>query len=416
MQGTATQQIEEPGMVGITTQVFEEFWDAFLSKIYNVFVLEGGSRSSKTHSIIQFWILWAYTNMGKGDKRVIVARLKSTWLKATVVKDFIDVLKFYGLYDENDYNKSERIYKLFDTEFWFVGLDDPQRIHGLQSDAFWINEAIEAHKDDYDQLMQRCKGFAVLDYNPSEEEHWIYDALLKRKRTWYNHSTMLKNPLIPKNAKEQILSYEPTEENYAAGTADKRKWEIYGLGKRAKLEGLVFENYELIDEIPARVKRRVRGLDLGYSNDVTAAVDIGIDIPNNAIYIDELCYNTKMLTGDIIKVLRDLTSKVWCDNADPRLIDEVYNAGIDIEATEKGPGSIKAGLDKMKGMRICITMRSFNIIKEFKNYTYKQDKNGKFLNEPIDLFNHAIDAIRYVVLMEILGKRKKAKDLSGYLP
>ncbi len=227
---------------------------------------------------------------------------------------------------------------------------------------------------------------------------------------------MLMNPLIPKNAKEQILSYEPTEENYAAGTADKRKWEIYGLGKRAKIEGLVFDDFELIDEIPERVKRRCRGIDFGYSNDVTAAVEAGIDLPNNALYLDEICYRTKMLSRDIVDVLKPGRGKVWSESADPRLIDEIYNTGIDIEAVQKYPGSVKAGLDKMKGMKLIVTMRSVNLIKELKNYTYRQDKFGKWLNEPIDLFNHAIDASRYIVLEEILGRRTGQKNLNNFFP
>lgn len=403
-------------MLGLTTKVFDKLIAAFLSLAFNVFVLEGGSRSSKTHSIIQFWIKWAYDNRGK-EKRVIVARLKSTWLKATVLKDFVDVLKFYNLYDERNHNKTDKIYKLFDTEFWFIGLDDSQKIHGLKSDAIWINEAIEAAKDDYDQLMMRCAGFAILDYNPSEEEHWIYDTLCKRARTFYLHSTMLDNKLIPKNAKEQILSYEPTPENYLAGTVDKRKWEIYGLGKRAKIEGLIFDNWELIESIPDYCPKRFIGQDLGYTNDVTAIVDVGIDIGKNALYLDELCYKTRMLTGEIVRELKLIIppKKIWSESADPRMIDEIYNAGLNIHPVEKGPGSVMAGIDKMKGMKIYITAQSFNIIKEFKNYTYDQDKKGKWLNEPIDNYNHAIDAARYVVLMELLGKNyRKQKNIGNF--
>lgn len=225
----------------LTTKVHDKLWNAAQSAAYNVYVLEGGSRSSKTHSIIQFWIKYAIVNKGK-SKRVIITRQKATWLTGTVVKDFMDILKGYGLYNKRNHNKSTGagIYTLYSTEFWFMGLDDSQRIHGMASDAFWINEAVEARFDDYAQLMQRCTGFAILDYNPSYEEHWIFDKILKRPRTYYSHSTMLDNQFISQNAKEQILSYEPTDENYANGTADKRKWDIYGLGKRAALEGLVF--------------------------------------------------------------------------------------------------------------------------------------------------------------------------------
>lgn len=372
---------------------------------YNVFVLEGGSRSTKTTSIIQFWFLYAQLHRGK-PKRVVISRKKSTWIKTTVLFDFLKALKDYGWYQDRNYNKTDRIYKLFDTEFWFIGLDDEQKLHGMTTDAFWINEAIEASQNDFDQLEMRCGGFAILDYNPTEEEHWIYDSVCKRDDACWMHSTQLDNPFLPENMRRKLLSYEPTEENYRNGTANKNKWEIYGLGKRAKIEGLVFTSFEIVQEIPSQVVKRFTGLDFGYTNDVTAMGDVGFW--ENGLYIDELCYRTHMLTGEIIKTLKEVNKgrKVISESADPRLVDEIYNAGINIHAVEKGAGSVKAGLDKMKDFKIHVTERSINAIREFKNYTYKQDKNGKWLNEPIDDWNHIIDLVRYVVLMEILGKAK----------
>jgi phage terminase large subunit len=405
-------------MLAITTKVFDDLLAAYRSGKYNVFVEEGGSRSSKTHSIIQFWINYANDNRGK-PKRVIVTRKKGTWVKGTVVVDFLKILKKYGLYDRKAHNKSEGagIYRLYDTEFWFMGLDDEQRIHGMGSDAFWINEAIEASKNDYDQLMQRCSGFGVLDYNPSEEDHWIYDNICKRPRTYFHHSTLLDNRLIPKNARDQILSYEPTEENYQNGTVDKRKWEIYGLGKRAKIEGLVFETIEIVPEIPMWVKERFTGIDFGYTNDPTAIGEVGIQ--DNTLYVDELCYRTRMNIADIIKTLKDVNNdrKIISESADPRLVDEIYHSGFNIHPVEKGKGSVEAGIEKMKTMKICVTERSINAIKEFKNYTYQQDKNGKWLNVPIDDMNHIIDLVRYVVLMQVLGKNwKPTKNLENFYP
>lgn len=260
--------------IGVTP-VFQKLEAAYNSNRYNVFVLEGGSRSSKTHSIIQFWIKYAFLNQDKA-RRVIVSRLKATWLTATILKDFIDLLKAYGLYGTiAKHNKSvgAGVITLYTTEFWFLGLDDEQRIHGMRSDAFWINEAVEASFDDYAQLMQRCSGFAILDYNPSYEEHWIYDKICKRDKTRYMHSTMLDNPFIPKNAKEQILSYEPTDYNIQQGTADKRKWLIYGLGKRASLEGLIYNNWGYCKEIPHGIDKRGYSIDFGFTNDFTAVVE-----------------------------------------------------------------------------------------------------------------------------------------------
>ena len=395
-------------MLGLVTRVFEKLYEAYHSGKYNVFVLEGGSRSSKTHSIIQFWIMWAFNN-GGASKRVVVARLKGTWLAGTVYKDFIDILKFYKIYERQCENKTNKIYTLWGTEFWFVGLDDAQKIHGMQTDAFWINEAVEASKDSYDQLMQRCKGFAILDYNPSEEEHWIYDSICKREKSYYSHSTMLDNKLIPKNAKEQILSYEPTDENYRNGTVDKRKWLIYGLGKRAKIEGLVFEDWEIIKEIPG-MATQYQGLDFGYTNDVTALEDVGIWKGENSLYIHELCYKTRMTTGDIVNTLKQCNGgkKIWSESADPRLVNEIKYAGFNIHPVKKFQGSVTAGIDKMKTMKMYVTETSLNVIKELKNYTYQQDKNGVWLNEPIDDWNHAIDGTRYVVLSELLGRLDRA--------
>ena len=396
------------------TPVFGRLLQAFRLCIYNIFVLEGGSRSSKTVSIIQFWLLYAQVNQ-MAPKRVVIARKRASWIKGTVLNDFIVVLKRYGWYNERNHNKTHNIYTLFGTEFWFIGLDDQQKLHGLTCDAFWINEAIEASNDDFDQLEQRCTGFGILDYNPSEEEHWIYSKVIKRDNCCFQHSTMLDNSFLPENSRKKILSYEPTDDNYRQGTVDLRKWQIYGLGMRAKIEGLVFPDIEIVPRLPEWVKNRPQGLDFGYTNDVTAHSNTWYSLPHNTLWIEELCYLTHMLTSDIISHIKATNhrQKVIADSADPRLLDEIANAGINIHAAEKGPGSVIAGIDKMKGMKICVTEASVNAIKEFKNYTYQQNKAGKFINVPIDDFNHIIDGSRYVVLSEILGQGKRSTNWAG---
>jgi phage terminase large subunit len=407
--------IDEDGHIEVSN-VFIRLYDAYNSTKFNIYVLEGGSRSTKTISIIQFLLSYAETNIGK-PKRIIISRAVGTWITGTVLNDFLNVVKAYGWYNNRNYNKTLRIYKQFDTEFWFVGLDDEQKLHGMSSDGFWINEAIESSKEDLDQLEMRCTGFGILDYNPSEEEHWIYDSVIPRENAFYIHSTMLDNPFIPENSRSKILSYEPTEENFKRGTVDKRKWEIYGLGKRAKIEGLVFETIEIVPEIPMWVKERFTGIDFGYTNDPTAIGEVGIQ--DNTLYVDELCYRTRMNIADIIKTLKDVNNdrKIISESADPRLVDEIYHSGFNIHPVEKGKGSVEAGIEKMKTMKICVTERSVNAIKEFKNYTYQQDKTGKWLNVPIDDMNHIIDLVRYVVLMQVLGKNwKPTKNLENFYP
>lgn len=398
-----------------TTPVFQKLDAAYGCGRYNVFVLEGGSRSSKTYSIIQFWIKYAQEHQDRA-MRVIVSRQKATWITATVLKDFIDVLKDYGLYNTKRHNKSTGagIYTLFTTEFWFLGLDDDQRIHGMKSDAFWINEAVEASFDDYAQLMQRCSGFAILDYNPSCDEHWIYDKICKRDKTCYMHSTMLDNPLIPDNAKEQILSYEPTDYNILHGTADKRKWQIYGLGKRASLEGIIYENWGYCKEMPSHIGKRGYGMDFGFTNDFTGIVDCAFE--GNTLYLDEKCYLTHMESKDIIRFYKTIPPmKIMSESADPRLVQEIKNSGAKIYPVIKGPGSIEASISVMQGYKILITERSLNLIKEIKNYTWMFDeKTKKFINKPADgQADHLLDAARYWVMGELMGRIKQPKDLTG---
>lgn len=384
------------------TPVFNRLRLAQASGRYNVYVFEGGSRSSKTYSIIQFFIVWAFSQ--KKPKRVICTRKRGTWLLATVWVDFTKLI--YELKVDAKINNSLHFIRINGVTFEFIGSDDTQRLHGLTCDAFWINEAMEEVKDDFDQLEQRCADFSILDYNPTAEEHWIYDNVCKRSDCYFDHSTMLDNPFIPLNMKRKILSYEPTEANYENGTVDIRKWKIYGLGERAKIEGLIFSDVNFITEIPLWVKQRWRGIDWGFTHDPTAIVQVGFY--KNAVYIDEECYATGMLNGDIIRKLRTLPPlKIWADNAEPKTIKEISNAGFFIQGAKKGAGSILDGLQFMQGFQIYLTERSVNLKREFNNYTWAQDKSGKWQDFPAGGYDHGIDAVRYILTMELMGKKDK---------
>lgn len=402
------------------TPVFARAMKAHGTGKYNVLAFEGGSRSGKTYSLIQFFIVLAL--QGTGRCRIVISRKKGTWLLSTVWVDFNNILVDMGIAGLAYVNNSRHVIRINQWTFEFVGLDDQQKLHGLTCDIFWINEAMEASKDDFDQLEQRCSGFAVLDYNPTAEEHWIYDNVCRRGDCYFDHSTMLDNPFVPANMLRKILSYEPTEENYRNGTADERKWKIYGLGERAKLEGLIFEKVSLVKEMPFYVKKLWRALDFGFTNDPTAIETVGFH--DDCLYVDQECYRTRMTTPEIIDKLKSLpdarSRKIWADNAEPREVAEIRNAGLPVLSTTKGAGSVNFGIDFMQGLRrIYVTERSLDIKREFDNYTWQQDpKTGRFVNVPVDNYNHAIDGIRYVCTMELLGlayrNMPQRKSYDGY--
>lgn len=397
---------------------------------HNYFICAGGKEynvhnSSKTYSLIQSFIIFAFTHVDRAY-RVVIARKKSTWLSSTVWQDFNKIITDMGLLGKvAKVNKSSRTITIRNTSIEFMGLDDVQRLHGLTTDIFWINEAMEATKDDFDQLEQRTTMFSVLDYNPSAEEHWIYDTVITRPDCYFDHSTMLDNPFIPENSRRKILSYEPTEENYRNGTADIRKWKIYGLGQRASIEGLVYDGYEIVTHIPEEVDRRWYAVDFGYSNDPTAIIEVGYN--GRDLYMDEVAYSSGLLTEDIRDILISCEKrrrlKIISESADPRLVAELQKGKRDdrtkalvkpalpIFPVRKYAGSIEAGIDFIKGRNIKITSRSVNVKKELDNYTYQQTRDGKWLNIPVDDFNHALDALRYVCLEELMAKNSQPVDL-----
>lgn len=164
-------------------------------------------------------------------------------------------------------------------------------------------------------------------------------------------------------------------------------------------------------EFPRECKKVGIGQDFGFTNDPSAAVRCGII--DNRLYVDELFYETDMLSSAIANRLKPFSMKVFADSQDPRLIQEIKNRGVNIYPVDKFPGSIKAGIDKIKDMEFFVTERSYNLIAELRKYVWDKDKDGNYINEPIDEYNHLMDAIRYYVLGCLLGRILKPKDLTG---
>lgn len=386
------------------SHIYNKIQDAFEDG-YRVVSEQGSARSAKTVSTVIWLIVRCLQYAGT---TVAIVRGTRPALSGTVYRDFEWAMKEMNVWDSSCMNKTDFIYR-FPNGSWieFFPATDDQRLRGRKREILYVNEANEIRYEEWTQLILRTTVFSIIDYNPSfGDEHWIVQKINTSPRTFFFVSTYKDNPFLEQTVIDEIESLKETSPNL---------WRVYGLGQRAVIEGRIFKEYTLINEIPYEAKKHAfLGMDFGYVNDPTAIVYVGISGKN--IYLQELCYRTEMTTTDIINRCKEIISKnsfnfkIWADSAEPREIAEIYNAGIDIHPVRKFSGSVIAGITKMQEYKLYVTEDSLNLKKELNNYVYRQDKDGKWLNEPIDAFNHCLDAIRYVIISEVLGNNSNGLD------
>tara|TARA_R100000654_G_scaffold396_3_gene1473 strand:+ start:35 stop:1195 length:1161 start_codon:yes stop_codon:yes gene_type:complete len=356
-------------------------------------VNQGGTRSGKTYSILKVLVDYCWENKNAGSF-ITICRRTLPALKASAMRDFFEILQNEGYYTELDHNKSDQTYQLFGNTIEFISLDQPQKVRGRKRNILFINECNEIDFESWTQLSLRTTDRIIIDYNPSDEFHWIYEKVIPRDDATFFKSTYLDNPFLPESTILEIERLKQTDTNY---------WKVYGLGERGKARSLVFESVGIVDQIPENAKELVLGLDFGYSQDPTALIRIRKH--DQDLYFEQLIYTTGLTNQDIVREFRALeisrTADIFADSAEPKSIEEIYRGGFNIKATKKGKDSIRVGLDLMRTYKLNVLSSSLDLIKEFRNYKYKEDRNGKILNEPIDTFNHGIDAIRYGLIMKL---------------
>ena len=351
-----------------------------------IIVEQGGTRSGKTYNIL-LWLIFYYTERNTA-KTITICRKSFPSLRASVMRDFFDILRNHDLYREEYHNKSSHEYHLNGNLVEFISLDQPQKIRGRKRNLLYINEANELFYEDWQQLIFRTDGRIILDYNPSESFHWIYDKVIPREDCDFYQTTYRDNPFLDEQIKNEIERLKETDEDY---------WRIYGLGERGMSRATIFQFGT--SEIPQEAKLLSYGLDFGFTNDPSAIVAIYQHGDN--LYLDELLYRTGMTNRDIHNHLQSLgldrRDEIFADSAEPKSIEELHRFGWNVKPTAKGQDSINAGIDILKRHKLFATSRSNNLIKELQNYKWTEDKNGNLLNKPIDVMNHALDAARYAV-------------------
>jgi phage terminase large subunit len=353
-----------------------------------IVVEQGGTRSGKTYNILM-WIIFGYCYENTG-KMVTIVRNSLPAVRGTVMRDFLHILKEYDLYNEELHRKTSHEYIVNGNVVEFLGLDQPQKVRGRKRNVLFCNEANEISYEGWQQLIFRTTERIIIDYNPSDEFHWIYDKVLTRNDCSFYKTTYLDNPFLEKVVIDEIERLRDLDENY---------WKVYGLGERGVSKTTVLTHWKEVTSIPDGWRLMNYGMDFGYTNDPTTVVAVYTD--GEGFCLDEICYATGLTNYDISTVLRDgevsTSIPIIADCAEPKSIQELCNFGYNVHPCRKGADSIRSGLDYLKSHPLLVTSRSVNGIKELRNYKYRLDKDGNALNQPVDRYNHFIDATRYAV-------------------
>ena len=359
-------------------------------------IIQGGTSASKTYSILAVLINKAII---QPNLEISVVAESIPHLRRGALKDFIKILKWTNRFDDSQFNKSLLTYQFKNGSiFEFFSADDSSKLRGARRDILYINECNNISFESYNELAIRTKKEVFLDFNPANE-FWVHTELKDEQDSDFLILTYKDNEALDKSIVDQIEKNRLKAETSAYWS---NWWRVYGLGEIGMLEGVIFSNWKQIDKLPAEAKLIGIGLDFGYTNDPTAAVEIYNY--NGTRILNELVYRTGMLNSDIAKILPK-NVVIYADSSEPKSIDEIKRYGKTIKGVTKGKDSINYGIDVMQQQEYLVTSQSTNLIKELRAYCWDVDKQGTRLNKPIDTNNHAIDALRYHE-METLGLKR----------
>jgi phage terminase large subunit len=356
-------------------------------------IIQGGTSSSKTFTILIFLIQYAIDNP---NSEISVVSESIPHIKRGALKDFIKIMRWIGNFNESNFNQSNLTYRFTKGSYIeFFSADQPDKLRGARRDILFINECNNVNFESFQQLNIRTKKFIYLDFNPTSE-FWVHKELKDELDSDFLILTYKDNEALDNSIVQQIEKNRLKAETSAYWA---NWWRVYGLGEIGMLEGVIFSNWKTIDNLPKDAKLIGIGLDFGYTNDPTAIIEIYNY--NGQRILNELKYQTGMLNSDIAKKLPKHVP-VYADSSEPKSIEEIKRYGITIKGVTKGKDSINYGIDVMQRQEYLVTSNSVNLIKELRAYCWDTDKQGTRLNKPIDTNNHAIDALRYHE-METLG-------------
>ena len=366
------------------TEVFEKNYAAYENPNINLIGNQGGSRSSKTYSVVQLLILIGIT---KPNLTISIVRKTMPSLMATVYEDWLEIMHQWGLYKDKFHKKQRGYYKHPNgTRFEFFSLDDSQKVRGRKRDILYLNEATEIDMESFIQLEMRTKGKIFIDFNPSEIEHWAYERLEQEDATLIK-STYLDNPFLSDLQIKRIKDLIKADPDY---------YKIYALGERVLPKSLVYNHFVKYDNLPPtdEIIDVAYGLDIGYQHD-TAFVECTF-ATENRLYFREVFVENKLTSEDIGTMIAnsdyDRTKEIYIDSARPDMIEALRRKGIRAKLANK---DVKRGIDFIKTHQCLYHINSINLERELKLYSYKVKRDGTITDEIDKQNDDVLDSARY---------------------
>jgi phage terminase large subunit len=374
-----------------------------INKILNLtkFVkgIQGGTSAGKT-----FGVLPVLIDIATKTKLIEISVVAESipHLKRGAMKDFKKIMIETGRFVDSRWNATDFKYTFANgSQIEFFSADNDSKLRGARRDYLYMNEANNMTFHAYTELASRTKKGVYLDWNPVNE-FWFHTELKDDNDVDFIIVNYLDNEACPESALNFILK---AKEKAKTSSYWENWYNVYGLGLIGNLEGVIFNNWQIIDTIPNEARLLGYGLDFGYSNDPTAIVEVYKW--NDKRIVNEICYQKELSNSQIAKMI-PTKMPVYCDSAEPKSIAELTKLGVRAFGVTKGADSINFGIQVMQEQEYLITNQSTNLIKELRKYSWDKDKKtGAKLNKPIDDFNHAIDGFRYHEMETIgLGKSK----------
>ena len=400
-----------------------------------IILITGGRGSGKSFNASTFIerLTFEMTEAEKIVHQILYTRYTMVSAVMSIIPEMMEKIELDGTIKYFKTTKTDIVNKMTKSRIMFRGIktssgNQTAKLKSIQGiTTFVCDEAEEwTNEEEFDKIMLsiRKKGIQnriIIIMNPCDSNHFIYKKYIENTHKLVEIDGVQVQVSTHPNVLHIHTTYQDNLNNLSPEflkevedmkVSNPEKYAHVVIGRWADVaEGAVFKKWGIVKEFPTWAKKVALASDWGYTNDPSTGIRCGI--VDNRLYVDELFYETGMLTNAIAEKLKPWGLKVYGDSADPRLIQEIKNRGVNIYPVDKFPGSIKAGIDKIHEMELFVTERSYHIIEELRKYVWDKDKDGHYINEPVDAWNHCIDPIRYYILGHILGRILKPKDLTG---